>query len=122
MTTAARSQEKAQVTEGVRIGIGVALSALSGIMLLLSFPPYGVWPLVWVAFVPYLFAQHRLLPCKRSSLAPAIALLLWLGPFMARLFGTEFGPIFTYLGVLIAIPLRLLIRDKEITRHIDQRR
>jgi apolipoprotein N-acyltransferase len=29
--------------------------------------------------------------------------LFWLGPYLARLFGTEFGPFFTYLGVLIAI-------------------
>jgi apolipoprotein N-acyltransferase len=123
MTTVARSQAKGkvQVTEGVRIGIGVALSVLSGIMLLLSFPPYGVWPLVWVAFVPYLFAQHRLLPCKWSSLAPAIALLLWLGPFMARLFGTEFGPIFTYLGVLIAILTYFTNRERKFLERTGYR-
>lgn len=32
-----------------------------------------------------------------------MALLLWLGPFMARLFGTGFGPVFTFLGVLIVL-------------------
>ena len=83
--------------------IGVMLSALSGVMLLLAFPPYGIWPLAWVAFVPSLLAQYRLLPRKWSSLAPAIAMLLWLGPFMARMFGTENGPVFTFLGVIIAV-------------------
>jgi apolipoprotein N-acyltransferase len=115
MTTGSSSQVKrdVEVPENVRVGIGVALSALSGIMLLLSFPPYGVWPLAWIAFVPYLFAQYRLMPRKWSSLAPAIALLLWLGPFMARLFGTEFGPIFTYLGVLIAILAYFTNRERK---------
>jgi apolipoprotein N-acyltransferase len=32
----------------VRIGIAIALSALSGVLLLLAYPPYGVWPLMWV--------------------------------------------------------------------------
>jgi apolipoprotein N-acyltransferase len=87
----------------LRFAIGVALSVFSGGMLLISFPPYGIWPLAWIAFVPYLFAQYRLFPRKWSSLAPALALLVWLGPFMARLFGTQFGPFFTFLGVLIAL-------------------
>lgn len=87
----------------LRFAIGVALSVFSGGILLLSFPPYGIWPLAWIAFVPYLFAQYRLFPKRRSSLAPALALLVWLGPFMARLFGTQFGPVFTFLGVLIAL-------------------
>ena len=91
-----------QVTT-VRFVLGIVLSALSGVLLLLAFPPYGIWPLAWFAFVPGIFAQYRLLPNKFSSLAPATYLLIWLGPYMARLFGTEFGPFFTYLGVLIAI-------------------
>ena len=106
MTTPTGSRERPTTSErsgALRMTLGVALSALSGGMLLLSFPPYGLWPLVWVAFVPYLFAQYRLLPRKWSSLAPSIALLIYLGPFMARLFGTQFGPVFTFLGVLIAI-------------------
>jgi len=80
--------------------IGIALSVVSGVMFLLTFPPYGIWWLAWFAFVPGIFAQYRLFPRKYSSLAPAVYLLVWLGPYMARLFGTEFGPFFTYLGVL----------------------
>lgn len=41
---------------------GIALSAISGVMLLLSLPPYGLWPLAWIAFVPYVFAQYHLMP------------------------------------------------------------
>ena len=86
-----------------RFLLGVALALLSGAMLLLSFPPYGLWPLAWFAFVPGIFAQYRLLPRKFASLAPALYLLVWLGPYLARLFGTDFGPFFTYLGVLIGL-------------------
>ena len=34
-----------------RFLLGILFSALSGVMLLLSFPPYGAWPLMWVGFV-----------------------------------------------------------------------
>ena len=57
------------MSEGVRIGIGLALSALSGVLLLLAFPPYGVWPLMWVGFIPLVLAQYRLMPRRWSSLA-----------------------------------------------------
>ena len=99
----------------LRMGLGVGLSALSGVLLLLAFPPYGVWPLVWVAFVPYVFAQHRVLPRKWSSLAPATAMLLWLGPFLSRMFGPENGPFFQFLGVFIAI--LVFFMQKELRFH-----
>lgn len=96
-----------------RFMLGVILSALSGVMLLLSFPPYGFWPLAWISFVPYLFAQYRLLPLKWSSLAPALGALFWLGPFLARLFGPEFGPFFQYLGVWIAILIFFVQKERK---------
>jgi apolipoprotein N-acyltransferase len=103
-----------------RFVLGVLASVLSGVMLLLAFPPYGIWWLAWFAFVPAIFAQYRLLPAKHSSLAPALYLLVWLGPYMARLFGTQFGPFFTYLGVLIAIIAYFTYRERtfiERTRY-----
>lgn len=104
----------------LRFLIGILFSALSGLMLLLAFPPYGIWWLVWFAFVPGIFAQYRLLPVKYSSLAPAIYLLVWLGPYLARLFGTQFGPFFTYLGVLVGAISYLTYRERafiERTRY-----
>ncbi len=93
--------------------LGIVLSAISGVMLLLAFPPYGIWPLAWIALVPSRFATHKLLPLKWSSLGESIAALFWLGPFMARLFGTQFGPFFTYLGVLIAILVFFLAKGRK---------
>jgi apolipoprotein N-acyltransferase len=100
---AIRVRKELKMNSHTRFVLGILLSALSGVMLLLAFPPYGMWWLAWFAFVPGIFAQYRLFPVKYSGLAPALYLLVWLGPYLARLFGTEFGPFFTYLGVLIAI-------------------
>lgn len=105
MTTISNVQLQSGVAErpALRFALGILLSAFSGILLLLSFPPYGLWPLAWVALVPSQFAQYRLLPLKWSRLAGAVTILFWLGPYLARNFGTQFGPFFTYLGVLIGI-------------------
>jgi len=116
-----KTQGKILTQAGVGgFALGVILSMLSGVMLLLAFPPYGIWWLAWFAFVPGIFAQYRLLPVKYSSLAPAIYLLVWLGPYMARLFGTEFGPFFTYLGVVIGVIAFFIYRERgfiERTRY-----
>jgi len=104
-----------------RFVLGILLSALSGGMLLLAFPPYGIWWLVWFAFIPGVFAQYRLLPVKYSSLAPAIYLLVWLGPYLARLFGTEFGPFFTYLGVLIGVVSYLAYTERAFIERTGYR-
>lgn len=105
MTAISHVQPQAKVAgqTALRFAFGIILSALSGTLLLLAFPPYGLWPLAWVALIPVQFAQYRLLPLKWSRLAGAIYVLFWLGPYLARNFGTQFGPFFTYLGVLIAV-------------------
>ncbi len=105
MTTISQVQPETKVSgrAAIRFVGGIALAVLSGVMLLLSFPPYGYWPLAWIALLPATFAQYRLLPLRWVALGPAIYIVFWLGPYLARLFGTEFGPFFTYLGFLIAI-------------------
>jgi apolipoprotein N-acyltransferase len=105
-------KSKKNKTSVTNLVLGIILSALSGVMLLLSFPPYGIWWLAWFAFVPGIYAQYRMFPLKYSHLAPTIYILVWLGPYMARLFGTDFGPFFTYLGVLIAILIFFMNRER----------
>lgn len=53
--------------------IGVGLSVLSPFCLVWALPPAGAWPLVFVALVPMLVAQHRLLPVALSGLAPCLS-------------------------------------------------
>ena len=90
MTTLAQVKSQSIATSQAamaRFILGLVLAACSGVMFLLAFPPYGLWPLAWIGLVPALLAQYRLLPLKWSSLAQAIFGAIWLGPFLARLFG-----------------------------------
>ena len=105
----------------IRFVIGLAVSALSGLMLLLSFPPYEIWWLAWIGFVPGIFAQFRIFPRKYGHLANTTYMLVWFGPYMARLFGTQFGPFFTYLGVLIAVLVFFMNRERTFVERTNYR-
>jgi len=86
---------------------GLALAALSGILFTLSFPPYDLWPLVWVGFIPAIVAQHRIMPRRLSGLAFGVGL----GSF----FWGYFGPMFAntvwfmeWLPLIVAVIATLL--------------
>lgn len=83
--------------------VGAALlAAVSAGMLLLAFPPFGWWPLVFVAFVPMLLAQYRVMPAPLSSLASAIAIGGWVWGF--------FGPVFAGTGTIMRfLPLGVFV-------------
>ncbi|MBN2389777.1 MAG: hypothetical protein JXR84_03580 [Anaerolineae bacterium] len=61
-----------------RILLGLALSAFSAGLLILAFPPFNLWFLVWFSFVPYILAQYRVMPPKMASVASAAFNGLWL--------------------------------------------
>lgn len=46
----------------------IALAGLTGLLLAFAFPPAGLWPLAWIAFVPLLYA------CQTKRLLPAFLL------------------------------------------------
>jgi apolipoprotein N-acyltransferase len=52
---------------------GVLLALVTPLLIIAAFR-FGVWPLVWVAFVPMVVAQHRVLPARWSGLGPAIGI------------------------------------------------
>jgi apolipoprotein N-acyltransferase len=79
VTATIASQERRAISRGaggtlihVAGGIGVAL--LTGLLIELAFDPHGYWPLIFVAFVPMVVAQHRILPASLSGLAPGIGI------------------------------------------------
>jgi apolipoprotein N-acyltransferase len=76
----------ARIVNGRRLLLGCALAALSALLLTLSFPPYGMGWLVWLAMVPMVVAEYRVLPAAWSALAPAIGF----GGFMEGYFGGFF--------------------------------
>jgi len=85
-----------------RIGSGTLLAVVSAILLTLSFPPYNLWPLIWIGFVPMLIAQFRVMPRKLSSLASAITIGGWLGGYLTPIFAGS-GLYMTWLPLLIAV-------------------
>jgi len=89
--TISQPKQATKVALVARIGLGLALAALSAVLLTVAFPPYNLWPLIGVAFVPMLLAQYRVMPRQWSSLAPAVAVGGWLGLFFTRLFGLGGG-------------------------------
>ncbi len=67
-----------------RIALGLALAFLSAVLLFIMWDySLGIWPLVFVAFVPMYIAAYRVLPRKLAPLAFGIAAFgYWLTMFM----------------------------------------
>jgi apolipoprotein N-acyltransferase len=88
-----------------RISIGAALGAVSAAMLILAFPPYNAWPLIFVAFVPMVLADNRVLPLRRAGLASAIGIGIWLLVYLTMIFGLSLD---TWFMQAIAVLVSLL--------------
>ncbi len=76
--------------------LGLSLGAISGGAFILAFPPFEIWPLIFIGWVPVLVAQNRLMPRKLSSLPTALAIGIWLEGYL----GPIFNPIGTYMVYL----------------------
>lgn len=70
-----------------RSGHGVLLGVLSGVLATLALEDFNIWPLMFVAFVPAIVAQHRVMPARLQALPLAIAIGMmfqgYLGPGLA---------------------------------------
>ena len=69
-----------------RVAAGLGLAALSGGLITLAFPPYNLWPLIWIGFVPGIVAQFRVMPARVGGLA--------YGVMIGGFFWGYFGPMF----------------------------
>ena len=78
--------ELAGGTFAVRLLIGIALSLLGAVLLTLSMPPYGIWPLALIGLVPTVLAQYRVMPRQLSSLAFAITIGGLVGFYIMKAF------------------------------------
>lgn len=106
-TTAA--QPATRQAAWLRSAVGLLLAASSAVLLTLAFPPYDLWLLIWLGFVPMLVAQHRLLPARFSSVAPAIAIGGWLGVYIL----SAFAGYSTYMNALpLAIGAIVLLANQ----------
>ncbi len=81
--------------------LGLGLAVLSAVLLTLAFPPYNLWFLAWVAVVPVMVAQYRLMPPKLSSLASAVFNGGWVLGYLGPIFAGS-GSFMEYLWLYIA--------------------
>lgn len=89
MTMKTKNQTKQVEGSGLftkQFWLGVALSCLSGLLMFLAFPPVNIGALMFIAMIPSLVAQYRFMPRKWSALAPTLTNLIWLWPFLYRIF------------------------------------
>lgn len=82
-----------------RILLGLALGLLGAVLYILAFQPYSVWPLAFVAFVPMLIAEQRILPPRWSGLGRGLGIGLFLIAFLFSVFGGG-----ATMWIFIAIP------------------
>jgi apolipoprotein N-acyltransferase len=91
-----------QNSSGARLASGIGLSVLSAILVVLAFPPYQLWPLVLIGWIPMLIAQYHLFPSKWSSLAPALGIGLWLQGYLGPVF-RPIGTFMVWLPLIVAV-------------------
>ena len=86
----------------IRSIIGLVMGALSGVAFWLAFPPYELWPLIFIGWVPALLAQQRVMPAKLSSVPSALAIGIWLEGYMGPIFRPT-GSYMIYLPMVAAL-------------------
>jgi len=103
-TTFNQARSMTQTSTTIRFFVGIALSLVSMALLVFTFQPYSFWPLAFIAYVPMLVAEYRILPLRWAGLAPGIAIGGWLAIFLTSLFGlNQVTWIFLAVAGLIAM-------------------
>lgn len=87
-----------------RMFFGLALGLLSAALYILAFQPYSIWPLAFVAFVPMLVAEQRVLPLRWAGLGRGVGVGVFLLVFLTSLFGfSEITAIFAVVAAIISL-------------------
>ncbi len=103
-TSAAPAASPQPTTNRTRVAVGVALTALSALMLVVMWPMFGgLWWLAPVAFVPMYVAQYRLLPRKWSFAPVAVACGAY--GFAVGMLGASIAPMALILGGALGVAL-----------------
>jgi apolipoprotein N-acyltransferase len=94
-------------TSRTRVALGLTLSALSAVLATLSFGPYHLSWLIFVAFVPMVVAQHVLLPARWSGAALAVGIGGYVTGYMYDLVDPSFARWMWLIPLALAVPLLL---------------
>ena len=102
--------ERLKKSSYTRTILGLILSTISAGLLMLAFPPFNLWFLVWFSFIPYILAEHRVMPNKISSLAPAVFIGLFFTGYNWQLFQKWFGfEIFLVFFLVLSVFIFLIL-------------
>ena len=94
------------------VAAGVALAGLSGLLATWAFPPYGAWPLIFVAWVPMVVAQHWFLSGRWSGLGPGIGIGGFYAGYLHGLIDPSFAWWVSVIPFLIAAAVAVAARDE----------
>src|SRR4051794_9389084 len=70
----ASSAEAPRSSPRGRVVAGLLLALCTPLLVQLATPPFEIWPLIFVAFVPMVIAQHHVLPRRLSGLAVGVGI------------------------------------------------
>jgi len=91
-----------KLSNPLRVLLGLLCAAAGGLAFVLAFPPFEIWPLIFIGWVLVLFAQFRLMPRKLGSLASALGLFVWLQGYLGRVFAPV-GSYMAYLPLILSV-------------------
>jgi apolipoprotein N-acyltransferase len=92
-----------------RLAVGLGLSLLSGLLAVAAFEDHNVPALIWVAFVPAIVAQQRILPRRWSGVALGIAVgTMYQGYMGPGLFSSDLAWYFYAYGLWVGLAVALL--------------
>src|SRR5512133_3359591 len=106
-SVAVQTKPAAHVTGLSRMGIGIGMGVLSGVLLIFAFQPYSVWPLAFIVLVPMLVAGYRIVPRKWAGVPTGLGDFVWLIVCLTAIFGFNmqlwFFPAIAFLIGLISL-------------------
>jgi apolipoprotein N-acyltransferase len=87
-----------------RIAAALGLGLASGVLVTLAYPPFELWPLVFVAFVPMIVGMYRVAPPRWAKAVFGVAIGAFLaGQFSAGLAEGDVAPVFQLMPVIFAV-------------------
>ncbi len=106
----------------LRIILGLILAAAGALCLTLAFPPYEIWPLVLVGFVPILLSLHRIMPRRLSGLALGVGIGGFFYGYFYGMFRGTGNPYMEYIPYVMGIIAALIgFRERQFHERTHYR-